>query len=332
MPELSDLDGLLAQFKEQARETIRAEFRAETEVLRTKNRLLQDKIDEKDLLYQDAICEKDELAQQAQSQQLEITKLHARLKRESSLRSSRIGSTQEGKRGSFEGEMDQKAPSIKADRDLGEKRELAQQSLRDQNEAMAGSVTFGGFEILERPGTRFYREMFDGSTFNDEGAALRKLSMFFKPSKVKPEILRPHQWQLLGIETRTEEDKEEPDQDPIDSLSPEPQDLESPKTSSKLPKQPRVQRGYEQRVQARSTWLNKDASCAVKDKGLESDTRCPGLASVVPRKRDAEEFEIQDIRTSIQCSIGVVPSAFAAGAQVSAATNAVSVELARGPE
>lgn len=172
MAELSGLDGLLAQFKEQARETIRAEFRAETELLRTENTLLHNQVGEKTLLYQDVIRQRDELCQEVQSQKLEIKDLKGRLKSESSLRSGRVSDAQK-RSGNFGTEMNQKAPPIKVDRGLRDEREVAWQSLEGQDEPIARSVTFPGFEILEKPGTKFYRDMFDGSTFNDEGAALK---------------------------------------------------------------------------------------------------------------------------------------------------------------
>ncbi|KXT05454.1 hypothetical protein AC578_11099 [Pseudocercospora eumusae] len=290
MAELSGLDGLLAQFKKQARETIRAEFQAETELLRTENSLLHNKIGEKDLLHQDVIRQRDELFQEVQSLKLEIKNLNGRLKSESSLRS---GDTQR-RCGNFEIEINQRPPPIKGKRDPSDQRELAQQSLENQDEPNARSVTFGGFEILERPGTKFYRDMFDCSTSHDKGAALRKALLFFKPSEVKAEILRPHAWELLGIERATVEGKDDCDQDPEDSLLPEPKDIENPEISFQTPKQPKAQREREQRAQARSSWLNSNGF-APKDRGFPIDARGSRLASVVPRKRHAEEIPFAEL-------------------------------------
>lgn len=119
--------------------------------------------------------------------------------------------------------------------------------------------------------------------------------MSFKPSKVKVEILWPHRWELLGIERTPEEGEEEFDGDPIDSLSPEPKDLEKPRIAFELPKQPKAQREHEERVRARSSWLDRDASN-------------PRLASLVPRKRHAEEIPFEDLSPEVRCLSLPIPS------------------------
>ncbi|KAF7195718.1 hypothetical protein HII31_03036 [Pseudocercospora fuligena] len=224
MAGISGLDDLLAQFKDQARETIRAEFRAETESLRSENTLLHDTIHEKDLLYQDVVRERDELAQEVQSGKLEIKELKGRLKGESSLRGRRVSDVRRRSE-SFESGVDRKAPVVGGQEDLDDMHEVVQQSIETQDGPAARGVTFPSFKILEQPGTKFYRDMFDESTFKDEGAALRKASLAFKPSKLQAQILRPHIWRTSLIEEQSEAMLGAKEHGPIDSMSPSGQDV-----------------------------------------------------------------------------------------------------------
>ncbi|KXT12319.1 hypothetical protein AC579_7629 [Pseudocercospora musae] len=240
MTESSGLDGLLARFKEQARAAIRAEFRAENESLRVENTMLRDQIQKKDLLLRDVTRERDEYTKKVQSQQLEIKKLRGRMSTEGSLRSGRISDAQKSPE-SFDRDIDHKAPPVSMDEHLDDMYEVAQQSIETQLGPAARGVAFLGFRILEKPGAKFYRDIFDESTSKDEGASLRKAALAFSPSRVKTHSLRPHKWELGGI------GNEEAKHEVVGSISPEGQEPQHPKISSPLSSRRTIHRKPQER-------------------------------------------------------------------------------------
>ncbi|KAK3719713.1 hypothetical protein LTR37_004250 [Vermiconidia calcicola] len=65
----------------------------------------------------------------------------------------------------------------------------------------------GGFAVLPK-GHKDFRDIWDDSTESDYGANLRDLLAPKKPSKIRPTMLRKHEWKLTEIQSVEDDDSE----------------------------------------------------------------------------------------------------------------------------
>lgn len=89
---------------------------------------------------------------------------------------------------------------------------------------------------------------------------LRQLSKSFQPSRVRTEVLRPHEWSLVGVAKEPEDPSPiiAKPQQPVEYLSPERDDSAKAKPSFNFPSPARSRKELTERQQARALSLQEE--------------------------------------------------------------------------